>query len=285
MNFWHFLVSRVFFKNLGLAVLITALLLFITFKLLNVYTMHRHIINLPDYTGMTMEELSRDPLHDQLTFVVIDSIYDAGRKEGSIVMQEPPPHSTVKKGRKIYLTTVALLPEKVVMPDLRELSLRQAVSLLQTYGLKTGDLQFVSSEFENAVLDQKYSGEPIEPGTSIVKGSAIDLVVGKHGTKVPVPCLIGMNQQEAFTTINQSSLNVGQLHFLDGNNPEHSRIYQQMPSCTLAVNLEMGTPIELWFRSDQHFNFEALMKFFEPDTTQMDATGIENRYNASDTID
>jgi beta-lactam-binding protein with PASTA domain len=247
--------------------------------------MHRHIIRLPDYTGLTMNDVNHDPLHNDLNFIIIDSVYDETKEKGSIVMQEPPPNSTVKKGRKIYLTTVALLPEKVIMPDLKELSLRQAVSLLQTYGLKTGDLQFVPSQFENAVLDQKYSGQPIEPGTMIVKGSSIDLVVGKRGSKVPVPCLIGMTQEQAFTTVNQSSLNVGQLHFLDGNNPQHSRIYQQMPSCTTTVSLEMGTPVELWFRSDLNFNFDALRQMFQSDSTRIDSAVMENLNNESDTID
>ena len=56
--------------------------------------------------------------------------------KGSVIIQDPVAGSHVKRYRKIYLTTVTVLPEKVLMPDLIDLSLRQATATLETYGLK-----------------------------------------------------------------------------------------------------------------------------------------------------
>ncbi|MCX6233301.1 MAG: PASTA domain-containing protein [Bacteroidetes bacterium] len=285
MSFWQFLKSRTFFKNLGLVILLTGVLLFITFRLLKLYTLHGEVITLPNYSGLNLADLNYDPSHNDLTFIVVDSVYDDTKEKGSIVMQDPLPESKVKKGRKIYLTVVAMLPEMVSMPNLRELSLRQAVSLLQTYGLKAGNLQFVPSQFENAVLDQKYNGMTIEPTTMIEKGSSIELLVGKRGSKVPVPCLIGFNEAEALTAIKQASLNVGNLHFLDEQDQMHSRIYQQMPSCTTNLLLEMGTPVEIWFRSDRYFNFDELIKLFRKDTLRVDSINLDYLNSVNDSID
>jgi beta-lactam-binding protein with PASTA domain len=278
-------MSRTFFKNLGLAILVTGVLVFITFRLLKLYTLHGEVITLPNYIGLNLADLKYDPSHNDLVFIVVDSVFDDTKEKGSIVMQDPLPESKVKKGRKIYLTVVAMLPEMVSMPNLRELSLRQAVSLLQTYGLKAGNLQFVSSQFENAVLDQKYNGMTIEPNTMIEKGSTIELLVGKQGSKVPVPCLMGLNEAEALTAIKQASLNVGNLHFLDEQDQMHSRIYQQMPSCTTNILLEMGTPVEIWFRSDRYFNFDELIKLFRKDTLRMDSINLDYLNSVNDSID
>lgn len=64
------------------------------------------------------------------------------------------------------------------MPDLRDLSLRQAQSMLESSGLKMGKLLFIKSFDEDAVQNQLFLNKVIAPGTKIEKGSAIDLQVG-----------------------------------------------------------------------------------------------------------
>jgi beta-lactam-binding protein with PASTA domain len=78
----------------------------------------------------------------------------------------------------VYLTIVTLIPEKTSMPDLRDLTLRQAQSILETSGLKMGKLVFIKAFDEDAVQDQMHGGRVIAPGTKIDKGTVIDLKVG-----------------------------------------------------------------------------------------------------------
>ncbi len=49
---------------------------------------------------------------------------------------------------------------------------------LRSKGLTVNQLQYVEDFAGNAILEQLYKGEVIEPGTIIEKGSEIDLVVG-----------------------------------------------------------------------------------------------------------
>ncbi|MDD5696171.1 MAG: PASTA domain-containing protein, partial [Bacteroidales bacterium] len=188
--------------------------------------------------------------------------------------QDPPPDSPVKKGRNIYLTTVAILPEKTEMPDLRDLSLRQAVSLLETYGLRSGRLTFVQDpdiEQGNLIKNQLFEGDTLKPGVLLHKGSMIDLVVGKSVSQIesPLPLVIGMTLDQASLTLHKAALNVGKTHYLDQDDEEYYRIYRQEPDYHGNLFVTVGSEVDLWLRSERNFNFEALIKRYqEPDTLQ-----------------
>ena len=72
------------------------------------------------------------------------------------------------------------------MPNLVDLSIRQAASLLETYGLRIGQRISVPSIAHGAVIRQLYQGEDIEPGTLIRRGELIDLEVGDGGGEQPM---------------------------------------------------------------------------------------------------
>jgi beta-lactam-binding protein with PASTA domain len=274
MNGFKFLFSRVFLINFILALIVVLLISLLAFKMLDVYTMHDQAIQMPDFSGKTMEELEPYEKEYRFDFSVNDSVYDATKKPGSIVLQDPVPGSLVKKGRNIYLTLVSKLPEKVQMPDLQNLSLRQAVSLLETYGLLPGRLIFVPDplvEHGTLVKKQLLNGDTLEADVQILKGSTIDLVVGKSAdyTEVPVPLLIGLTQTEAIYTLNKAALNLGRVHTIDGQESDIFRVYQQNPVYSAQSFLSMGSVVDLWLKSELSFNYEVLRKNYEiPDTTQ-----------------
>ena len=111
-------------------------------------------------------------------FSVIDSIFDADKPKGSIISQDPFPGAKVKRNRMIYITVTSQIPEKTTMPDLHDLTLRQAQSLLESAGLKLGKLLYIRSFDEDAVQNQLFNGKPIPAGSIIDKGSIITLTVG-----------------------------------------------------------------------------------------------------------
>lgn len=275
MNLLRFLASKSFFRHLLISVLLTIGLALLIFKLLESYTHHGQSIPLPDFTGKTLEELDSYEDTYNFRFTVIDSVYNIKNSPGSIILQDPPPDSPVKKGRNVYLTVVAKLPEKIEVPDLRDLSLRQAVSLLETYGLKSGKLTFVLDpeiESGNLIKNQIFDSDTLEPGTIVHKESTIDLIVGKstNQTDVPIPLVIGMTLDQASLTLHKAALNVGSSHFLDKDEPEFCRVYMQMPEFTGNLNVAIGSEVNLWLRSERNFNFESLVKGYQ----LTDTTGI-----------
>jgi len=178
MGFFRFLCSKRFLKHLlGMIVIISALVWIVLFTL-RIYTQHGTYYIVPDYTGKTIDEVMAGNESSKFDFVVIDSVFDLKKPKGTVLHQDPYPDSKVKENRKIYLTIVSFVPEKTSMPDLKFLTLRQAINTLESCGLKTGKILYVPAFDADAVQQQRYDGRVIAAGTHLDKGSLIELTVG-----------------------------------------------------------------------------------------------------------
>jgi beta-lactam-binding protein with PASTA domain len=185
MHLMRFLFTKKFLKHFAISIGITAALLWITLFSLSWYTKHSDYIVVPDFRGQYISDVIQGDKFSDFKFFVNDSIFDPEKPKGSILSQDPYPGSRVKHDRMVYLTIVSLIPEKTSMPDLKDLTLRQAQSILETSGLRLGKLIFIKAFDEDAVQDQLFGGKIITPGTKIDKGSSIDLQVGM-GAKAEV---------------------------------------------------------------------------------------------------
>jgi beta-lactam-binding protein with PASTA domain len=258
MSFLGFFKSRIFFKNTLIAILITIVIIWVILRLLNLYTRHGSYITVADFKGVTIEQLDEFASDNNLEYIINDSLYDYSLQKGTVAMQDPAPGTKVKKNRKVYLTVVAIKPEQVSMPNLVDLTLRQAIAMLETYGLKFGALTYVPDIAHNAILRQKFKGKEISAGTLIEKGYKIDLVVGKgegeDNSSTTVPDLYGKKQSQAIELLQAASLNIGNEIFIDGNDTVHAHVYKQKPDAHSLV--QFGGTIDLWYRSDKKFDFK-----------------------------
>jgi beta-lactam-binding protein with PASTA domain len=71
------------------------------------------------------------------------------------------------------------------MPQLQDVSLRQAEIMLKAIGLELAPVIYKPSPYENAVLEQLYKGRVILSGTEVCAGETITLVVGKNPDDLP----------------------------------------------------------------------------------------------------
>ncbi|MCK5765144.1 MAG: PASTA domain-containing protein [Bacteroidales bacterium] len=267
MSFFGFLIKKRFYIHLGLSIILTVILFFIVLQFIKIYSNHGDTYVLPDFSGKTLAEIENDRYDQLYEFIVIDSIFDTHNPKGSVVIQNPPAGSVVKQNRKVYVTLVAYSTEKVEMPDLIDLSLRQAVNSLRSKGLIVNQLQYVEDFAGNAILEQLYDSEVIEEGSIIEKGSGIDLVVGLgQGHYAPIPFLVGLKLTDAIDAINKASFNVGNVYFLDGEDPEHDRVYRQRPAWDVSGQLFKGNTMNISLRSNLDFDFDALIQELKPDT-------------------
>jgi len=272
MRFFRFLITRVFLKHLIISLVVTLVISFALLKFLDYYTLHGKSITVPDFTGLHMVELESYALDREFRFLIIDSVFDDNHEKGTIIAQDPLPNSKVKPNRKIYLTLVATQPERVSMPDLVDLTLRQATGLIETYGLEIDSLTYVPDIAQNAVLEQKYNDENIEPGTLLKKGSKINLILGQGigYEKIPVPFLLGKKQSEAIHALHEVSLNVGVEIFEDGDDTSHARVYRQKPAFSKRTFLNLGQSVDLWYRSDLKFDFNELINNYDVDSIKQE---------------
>lgn len=277
MGLLKFLTSRVFLKHLGIAILLIAFLVWLTIRVLKLYTNHGSEIKVRDLTGIRIDKLPDMDIEGDFDYVVIDSVYDDHFSKGEIVLQDPPPGSKVKSGRKIYVTIVASQPEMVRMPDLVDLSLRQALAELKAHSLKLDNLDYVPNFAKNAVLAQRIEGDTVDVGTEVLKGTPVELVLGAglDNEKINVPFLIGMTESEAIRLLNTSGFNVGYLKYLDGRDKIHSRVYEQQPPRKGDVKADYGTYVDLWFRNDRFFNFDSLVEAYRTENIDAVTDSIE----------
>ncbi|TSA24127.1 MAG: PASTA domain-containing protein [Bacteroidetes bacterium] len=181
MDFIRFLFSWKFLRQVLLALVLTAGIVWGTLIFLSGYTGHDTYIPVPDLRGKLIEEVVKSSFYTDFRFIVLDSVFDADLPPGTILYQDPWVDTRVKQNRQIYVTISSATPDQVSMPDLKFLTLRQAQSMLESYGLKLGNLYYTPAFDADAVQQQLFSGQPIQPGERIYKGSEIDLVVGTGG--------------------------------------------------------------------------------------------------------
>lgn len=270
-----FLTQKKFWIHLAIIALLIVSLIWITLRALDHFTRHGQSVSVPDFSGLRYDELPDNPEFEKFTFQIIDSIYDIRREKGSIITQDPLPEAKVKEGRMIYLTVVSLNPEKVEMPNLVDLTFRNAKSLLQSYGLSVQNISYVPDIAKNAVIEQHFRGDAIEPGTPIEKGSGIDLVLGLGQQKelIPVPLLIGLTKAEALAKLHSSSLNLGEVHF-DSKDTSANRIYNQDPFFTSRSVMKFGGKVDIWLKSEKDFDFEQYLNNLDTTAYELNADTI-----------
>jgi beta-lactam-binding protein with PASTA domain len=162
---------------IAIAVIVGVVALFV----LDSYTRHDSEQPTPDFIGMDANELlHKEGASKDYIIVISDYLFSRKAAPGTVLKQDPHVGEMVKKGRKVYVTVASDVPPKVIMPQLQDVSLRQAEIMLKAIGLELGSVILKPSPYGNAVLEQLYKGRIITPGTEISAGEVITLVVGKN---------------------------------------------------------------------------------------------------------
>lgn len=251
----HFLKSKLFLIQLGIALIITIVLIWITLLNLRLYTHHGEEIIVPDLYGMSLEDAGKKVKSENFRYSIFDSIYNPKFKAGTVLDQRPLPGAVVKENRNLFLTINSMKPEQVRFPNLVDNSFRQAYELLVSSGFKIGKLEYIENQFFNLVLYPKYNGETIQEGSMIDKGATIDLVLGLgDNDQINAPNLIGKNQAQAKEKIILSNMNLGRIIF-DESIQNHfdslqAKVWKQYPSIEDEQKIRPGTNIDIWLTRD-----------------------------------
>ena len=256
MSLKNFILSKLFLKNLGYAVIIVVGVVMILLIWMNFYSRHGQARPVPDFLGLSLEQSEILAKKSKLRYEVIDSVYTTIVPRGCVAEQNPKPGFKVKKWRNVVLTLNAFNPEMVAMPNLVDLPIRQAIALIGSSGLEMGQPRFKPDLSIGIVLEQLYNGKTVYEGDSLQKGSVIDLVLGKglSNKRTPVPDLIGMNLEPARNKILVSSLNLGTYIYdntiTSGEDTLNAFVYKQNPEFKDDASLQLGSAIYLWLSVD-----------------------------------
>lgn len=256
MKAFRFLKDKWFYISLVIMALLIVVTFEFTFSRLDKFTRHGEEFPVPDMVGMNYDE-AVETYNNDFTFLLLDSIYVKDFPEGAVYQQNPKPGSKVKQGRNIYIIRTSTAPEIVAMPNLRNLSLRQAMVSLNLAGLKIDRLEFIDYFARNAVVEQKIKGAVVEPKQDVVKGTAVTLVVGygNGDIKTNLPDLIGVNIEDVKNQINGASLNIGSEIFIDDDDAENLYVSRMEPEYSQEKMVPLGSTVNVWYRSIKNFDF------------------------------
>ena len=258
MKRWKsFYNNRPFLSNFLIALLSIVLLFVAISYFLSVFTRHGQAYAVPDFTGLSITAAKQLANEHKLVLEITDSVNIATRPLGTVFRQIPSANAKVKQGRRILLVINSIQPRMVEMPNVAGYSLRQAKTVLVASGLHVERLTYVDDMATNNVLEQRYGGRTIVPGTSLPAHSQIELVVGKSHTAegTLVPLLIGYTVVEAKDRLAESSLNAGTLRydqtvrtFIDSLS---AKVYKQSPDILVPITLSLGHRVDLWLTIDE----------------------------------
>lgn len=205
------LTGKTFYIAAGAAIVTGALLLFLLDQfLMPAYTNYDEGLTVPDVTRLSLHEADSLLTSYGLRYEVADRRSNSAFPANYVIDQTPLASEIVKPNRKIYLTVNTVSTPKVVVPNVENLSFRNAKIQLENYGLEVGTVSYESSRFKNSVLRQS-----IEPGKTVDKGTMVGLTVsdGLGEKMVSVPDIIGMRLAEAQQMLREAGLRVGEFRF------------------------------------------------------------------------
>ena len=178
MGLVKFLTSKVFFKQLALAIVAILVLSFLVLKWLDITTKNGEFVVVPNLKGKSVETVEIELRDNDLVMQIQDSAnFNPNYPKYSVLEQNPVAGSKVKEDRKIYLILNASGYRKVEVPNILKRTLRQAKPTLEALEFKIGKITYRDAIGEG-VMSMSHNGKPLKPGALLPLTSQIDLVVG-----------------------------------------------------------------------------------------------------------
>lgn len=187
-----------------------AFILLLDFIIMPSYTNYNEGVTVPDVTKISLDEASALLDEYGLRHEVLDRRANSAYPGDYIIDQSPSAQQIVKPNRKIYLTVNTATTPQTVVPDVVNMSLRNAEIQLENHGLTVGTKSYESSRFRNTILRQS-----VAAGDSVARGTVVNLAVsdGLGSRVVQVPDVVGLRLSEAQQTITKAGLRVGEVRF------------------------------------------------------------------------
>lgn len=184
MSLLKFLTSKIFLKQIGLAVAALIVLSFLLLQWLKVNTNHGEFIQVPELQGKTLNVAEITLKDKELQLEIQDSAnYNPNYPKYSVIEQYPLAGAQVKENRKIYVTVNPSGYRKVALPSIVRRTFRQAKPTLEALGFEVGNISYKDDIGKDEVLEMKFEGKPIKDGELLPITSKIDLVLG-NGNRV-----------------------------------------------------------------------------------------------------
>lgn len=174
------------------------------------YTMYNQSLTVPDVTRVSIEEAEEILESHGLRYELHGKRSNDAFPPNFVIDQTPSASFQVKPNRKVYLTINTTENPTVTVPNVVNLSLRNAEIQLQNQGLSIGKITMESSRYKNSVLKQS-----VTPDRDVEHGTVVDLVIGDGlgNRMVEMPDITGLRLSEAQLKLSEAGLRTGAIQF------------------------------------------------------------------------
>jgi len=165
-------------------------------------------VTMPDLVGTAAKQAQQVLRGRGLGMKIEDRVY-SNLPVDAIVRQSPPPNMRVKTGQYAHVV-LSLGPQKVSIPQLKDLSLRAAQVELLRSGMQLGE---VSSVYLPSSAPDTVAVQNPAPGTTDVQSPHINLLVslGPRLAAFVMPELAGLPAAEAESRLSAAGLKVSKV--------------------------------------------------------------------------
>ena len=177
--FNRFPILKVLFKQIGIAIVVIAILIFLITTWLDFSTNNGEFKTVPDLAKLSFEDAKAKLEETDLSYSIQDTVnYNPDFPAYSIIEQYPVKGKKVKEGRKIYLKINPSKYREVSIPHVIQITRRTAESTLNAVGFKVEKVTYKDDIGKDMVLGLQYKGKPIKPDDRLPKMSQIELILG-----------------------------------------------------------------------------------------------------------
>lgn len=173
------LLRRSILANLVLIILTGIFLVWLALVFVDYWTDHGVYKTVPNVVGMSFDDAVRTLESEGLNCEISDSVYLADVAPGHVVEQTPKSESKVKNHRTVYVVVKAFSTKMETIPNLVDMSVRQAESSLEGLGFTKVKVEMVPSEYKDLVLAVRINGKLASAGARVPITSVITLEVGE----------------------------------------------------------------------------------------------------------
>lgn len=191
-------------------------------------------VRVPNVVNQPFEQARAELEAVDLTVERVVQRYNATMPRDVVVDQNPPPDAAVKPGRHVYVTVNSGELQRVAVPDVGGLSLREAMNRLRARGLQVEETlaDSIPAPNRNTVTRQ----DPA-PGDSLTEGSGVTLwySTGLGQAYSTIPDVTGLSFEQARDTLLGAELRSIVVGVDDDENLSELTVQRQSPEAGRLV--------------------------------------------------
>jgi len=221
-------------------------------QLMGVVVHQKKEVMVPDLTGKTVGQALRTLSEQELYLKQVGEQYNENIPDGSIIVQEPLPGSSVKEG-KVIKVIVSSGGQVIFVPDLAGKSSREAKILLRQAGLVLGE---ETGAYSEQVRKDFVMAQDPTPEKIVARGSMINLVVSLGPTteaEVPLMVnLLGQNIRSAQKILREMNLPLAEINETVNDSVPEGTILKQEPQPDEVIDENAVVRITVAKKSEVH---------------------------------